>query len=86
MNISKLYRKIRSYNDRDRSKLYITPFREWSIILLLNAIITVVVIFFCYGAFHDIYMDGFKEDSVGQAEVDPYKIEDLKIELSKTLQ
>ena len=60
MNISKLYKKIKSHNDRDRSKLYITPFHEWSIMLFLSAIIAVVVIFFCYGAFNDIYINGLK--------------------------
>ena len=86
MNISRLYKRIKSYGDRDHSKLYITPFREWSVMLFLSTIIAITVIFFCYGAFNDIYIDGFKEDSVGQIETDPYKVEDLKVELSKTLQ
>lgn len=86
MNISKLYKRIKLYSDRDSSKLYITPFREWSIMLFLSTIITIIVIFFCYGAFNDIYTNSFKEEGIGQAVTDPYKIEDIKIELSKTLQ
>ena len=86
MNILKSYEKIKAYRDRDRSKLYITPFREWSIILFLSTILIIGAVFFCYRAFNDIYMDSFKEDGIGQIETDPYKIEDIKVELSKTLQ
>ena len=86
MNISKSYKRIKSHNDRDRSKLYITPFREWSIMLFLSTIILIVVVFFCYRAFDDIYINSFEENGIVQMETDPYKIEDLKVELSKTLQ
>lgn len=86
MNILKSYEKIKAYRDRDRSKLYITPFREWGIILVLSTILIIGTVFFCYRAFNDIYIDSFKEDGIGQIETDPYKIEDIKVELSKTLQ
>ena len=86
MKISKLYEKIKTHGDRDRSKLYITPFREWSIILFLSVVLVMGTVFFCYRAFNDIYINPLKEESVKQTETDPYKIEDLKIELSRTFQ
>ena len=86
MNISKLYEKIKACRDRDRSKLYITPFREWNIILFLSTILIISTVFFCYRAFNDIYINSFKEENISQVETDPYKIEDIKFKLSKILQ
>ena len=86
MNISKIYKKIKGYRDRDRSKLYITPLREWSIILFINTVLILFVICFSYYAFNVVYIDSFKEDATLQTNMDPYDIEAFKIELSETIQ
>ena len=86
MNILKLYKKITGYRDRDRSKLYITPFREWSIVLFINIIFVFVFVFFSYYSFNDIYVNGFRNEVDDQVKIDPYKIKSLRTELSEMLQ
>jgi len=86
MDISKIYKKIKRYRDRDRSKLYITPFREWSIILFINAVFVLLVICFSYYVFSIIYVGSFKEEVALQTNMDPYDIKAFKIELLETIQ
>lgn len=86
MEISKLYKKIKQYKERDRSKLYLNPFHEWNIILLFGVILSVMFAFFYYKAFNDVYVNRFKEENINSSEKDPHKTKDLKTKLSETLQ
>ncbi len=87
MDISKIYKKIKRYRDRDRSKLYITSFREWNILLFINTVFILFVICFSYYAFNVVYIDSFKEEEVTlQTNMDPYDIKTFKTELSETIQ
>ena len=85
MNISKIYKKIKRYRDRDQSKLSITPFREWIIILFVNAVFVLAVICFSYYAFNIFYIDSFKEEIVPQTDEEIYNIKTFQTELSETI-
>lgn len=86
MDISKLYKRITTRRDRDRSKLYITPFREWGIMLFTSAVLVFIVVLFSYYAFNNIYIDSFKEKDIGQTKSNLYNIENFRTELFETLQ
>lgn len=85
MNILNLFNKIKEYKNKDRSKLYIKPLREWSIILFLSTVFVLVVFYIYINVFNDIYINRF-EESFGEVEMDPYKIKDLEAELFGTLE
>ena len=85
MNILNLFNKIKEYKNRDRSKLYIKPLREWSIILFLSTAFVLAVFYFYINVFNDIYVNRF-EENFGEVEMDPYKIKDLEAELFETLE
>jgi len=86
MKISTLYRKIKKYKERDRSKLCINPFYEWNILLIFGVLLSILVVFFYYKAFNDVYVNRFKEESMGSLKTDPYKTKDIKTKISDALQ
>ncbi len=84
MNILNLFNKIKAYKDKDHSKLYITPVREWTAILFLGLILSSGAFYFYSTTIKDIYVNRF-EESYEYVEMDPYKTKELKIELSEIL-
>ena len=69
MNILLLKEKIKSCCHRDKSKLYITPYREWALILVGSLISLVGVSIFSYNIFDQHYVHGVDHViSEGQAQ------------------
>jgi len=86
MKISTLYRKIKKYKERDRSKLCINPFYEWNILLIFGVFLSILVVFFYYKTFNDVYVNRFKEESMGSLKKDPYKTKEIKTKISDAFQ
>ena len=85
MKILIIKKKITAYLHRDRSKLYITSHRDWTIILLVSFIAFVSVSVHGYYVYVDKFILGVKDVVVQEDVHTDSEIEIFKRELDKTL-
>ncbi|MCK5095765.1 MAG: hypothetical protein KAR24_00210 [Candidatus Pacebacteria bacterium] len=85
MDILLLKKKIKYCCHRDRSKLYITPYREWTVILIGVFVSLVGVSVFGYHAFNKYYIHGADQVvSEGQTQ-EVLEVKALQSKLAETV-
>ena len=72
------------YVHRDRSKLYITPYRDWGIILISSAFLFVAFSAFGYYAYDHYYVAGVESTAAVDAVQKHSDIDVLKKDLDST--
>lgn len=82
INLKNIYSK---YVHRDRSKLYLTPYREWGIILIFGVPLLIAVSMFGYYTYERYFVTGVEEVSPVAVTTKKSDIEILKKDLDDTL-
>jgi hypothetical protein len=80
-----IQKKIEYYLHRDRSKLYITPYRSWGAMLVVLTLMLLAAFVFGYNAYVQYYIHGVEVEKSTEAAVEKSEIEVLKAEVDDAL-